>query len=769
MPSAQDKFVLTFSEVDKDDVALVGGKGANLGEMVQAGFPVPPGFIVTSQAYYYFLEENQLRDRIAKELYLLNHQDPENLQRITERIQQLILNAPVPKDLGKKIIQAYEVLGGGLKQPLVAVRSSATAEDSPGASFAGQQETFLNIKGEASVVEHVRMAWASLFTPRATFYRSEKGFDHFKVGIAVPVQKMVQSEVSGVMFTINPAKNDKSKIVIEAIYGLGELIVQGVVTPDHYEVDKRTLKITNKEIGSQEIQLTQVGTATKQVKVFHDLQERQKIADTKILELAQFGKRLHQHYFYPQDAEWALEKGKLYILQTRPVTAMKAVAAKTGQVEEKISLPILVNGKGASPGLVSGKARVIFSASEIKDVDSGEILVTKMTTPDFVPAMRKVVAIVTDEGGITSHAAIVSRELGITCVVGSNEATKRIKTGQVITVDGNTGFVYQGQARSLPTSLKGFRGAKVVLGQKKVVARKIKTATKVFVNLAEPGMAKKVAQMDVDGVGLLRAEFMIAQIGIHPKRLISQGKQQFFIDKLSKGLLAFAKVFSPRPIIYRSTDFKTNEYRNLVGGKEYEPVEANPMLGFRGAYRYLVQSEVFELELEAIKKVRQRYGFRNLHLMLPFVRTVKELIEVKKIIAVNGLMRSPSFKLFMMVEIPSNVILLKKFIEAGIDGVSIGSNDLTQLILGVDRDSEEVASVFDEQDPAVLWALRRVIRLANQYNIHSSICGQAPTLYPALTEKLVKWGISAVSVSPDVIVETRQIVAEAEKRFITRK
>lgn len=768
MTTALKPFVVDFSQVNKEDIASVGGKGANLGEMVQAGFPVPPGFIVTAAAYAYFLRENGLNQRLKKDLYLLDHADPENLQRITERIRQHIISAPVPKDLGRQIIQAYEKLGGKLHHALVAVRSSATAEDLPDASFAGQQETFLNVSGEASLVEHIREAWASLFTPRATFYRAEKGFDHLKVGIAVPVQKMIQSEVSGVMFTIDPAQNDKTKIIIEAIFGLGELIVQGSVTPDHYEIDKQTLAMTKKQIGNQKVQLTKEGSSTKQRDVAASRQDKQKLPDDKIIELARIGKDLHQHYFFPQDIEWALEANKLYILQTRPVTTMKAVAGKKSApgIDKKIGLPILVTGKGASPGLVSGKAQVINSAAQIAQVDQGEILVTPMTTPDFVPAMRKAVAIVTDEGGLTSHAAIVSRELGVTCVVGTGQATAKIKTGQMITVDGGTGNVYNGQLsqRSKTVQAQTLQAAK----KAKKGAERLKTATKIYVNLAEPDMAKAVAREPVDGVGLLRAEFMIAQIGIHPKRLIAQGKQEEFIGKLAKGLLTFAKAFSPRPVIYRSNDFKTNEYRNLVGGKEYEPEEANPMLGFRGAYRYLVQPEVFEMEIEAIKRVRGKYGYRNLHLMLPFVRTVKELLETKKLLAVNGLMRSPSFKLFMMVEVPANVILLPQFIKAGIDGVSIGSNDLTQLVLGVDRDSEEVASVFNEQNPAVLWAMRRTIRLANKYHIHSSVCGQAPSLYPDLTEKLVKWGISAVSVSPDVISLTRQVVHDAEHKFITR-
>lgn len=761
---ARDEFVVDFSEVDKEDIAQVGGKGANLGEMSQAGFPVPPGFIVTSEAYYYFLRENNLKEALEKELYLLDPNDPENLGRITERIRKLIISSPVPKDLARAVFKAYESLGGKTSHALVAVRSSATAEDLPDASFAGQQETYLNISGEATLIEHIRMAWASLFTPRATFYRAEKGFDHFKIGIAVPVQKMIQSQVSGVMFTINPVNNDKSVIVIEAIYGLGELIVQGAVTPDHYEVEKLDLKIKSKQISSQIIQLVKAGSINKQKKISASMQKRQKLNDDKILELAKIGKDLHQHYFYPQDIEWALEKDKLYILQTRPVTTMKKVDSKKKK-EETINLPVIVTGKGASPGLVSGKAQLIDSPSKISEVDQGEVLVTRMTTPDFVPAMRKAVAIVTDEGGLTSHAAIVSRELGVVCIVGADSASKKIKSGQLITVDGNKGIVYSGQLSIKQRKLSGSDISKTKKTFKRK-RKKIKTATKVYVNLAEPERAKKIAKRDVDGVGLLRAEFMIAQIGIHPKRLIAQKREDVFIKQLAKGILTFAKSFSPRPVIYRTTDFKTNEYVNLAGGREFEPVEANPMMGFRGAFRSIIQPEVLELELEAVKKIRNKHGYRNLHLMIPFARTVKELSEVKKIIAVNGLIRSPSFKLLMMVEVPSNVINLREFIKVGIDGVSIGSNDLTQLTLGIDRDNEEVATLFNEQDPAVLWSIRRTIKMANKYRLHSSICGQAPSLYPELVEKLVRWGITAISVSPDMIETTRENVYEAEKKLV---
>lgn len=756
------KYLVWFTEVDKDDIALVGGKGANLGEMVKTGLPVPPGFIVTSEAYYYFIEKNQLQPRIKKILKTTDVSDPKQLHQAAETIKKTVLKGKVPKDLAKEIISFYEKLSGRLKHCLVAIRSSATAEDLPDASFAGQQETFLNVKGEANLINKVRECWASLFTPRAIFYRQEKKFDHFKVGIAVPVQKMIQSKASGVMFTVDPVINDKTKIIIEAIHGLGELIVQGAVTPDRYDVNKSDFKIAEKHINQQQIQLIKVGTLNKQTKVKTRLQKKQKISNKQIVALARLGKKIHQHYFFPQDIEWAIEKNKIYVLQTRPVTTLAKKKKKKKVKTFKITLPLIIKGEAASPGIASGYARIIKSAKEIAKVKSGEVLVTKMTTPDFVPVMKKVVAIVTDKGGQTSHAAIVSRELGVPCVVGTNKGTKLIKARTVVTVNGKTGAVYKGGLdKSSKLKLKESTSLPLVSPSQPI----IKTATKIYVNLGEPDLAKEVAQRNVDGVGLLRAEFMISQIiGVHPKKLIKEKKQKLFIDKLAEGLETFCQAFSPRPVVYRTTDFKTNEYRNLKGGKLYEPEEANPMLGYRGAFRYINDEKVFELELEAIKKVRNKLGLKNLWLMIPFVRKVSEFQQTKKIIASNGLTRSPSFKLWIMVEIPANVILLEDFIKAGLDGVSVGTNDLTMLILGVDRDNEEVAEAFNEQDKAVLWALEKVIKTCHQHQITSSICGQAPSVYPDLTEKLVEWGITSISVSPDAIEQTREIVYKAEKR-----
>ncbi len=767
-----NKQIVWFKEVGKDDVGLVGGKGANLGEMSRMDIPVPPGFIVTAQAYYHFLDVNNLRPKIKKILADLDVSDPVKLQQASQSVKKIILHTPVPKNLAQEIIAYYHQLKThqGLraileKDPLVAVRSSATAEDLPTASFAGQQATFLDIKGENSVVQAVREAWASLFEARAIFYRAENKFDHFQVGIAVPVQKMVQSDASGVIFTVSPVNNDKETIIIEAVWGLGELIVQGTVTPDHYEVHKEKLKILQKNHVYQDKMMVKKGqSGTAIVPVPRRLREKIKLTDNQIIKLAILGKKLEKHYFHPQDIEFAIEKSAIFIVQTRPVTALKTASVSSAKVNSEIEkMPVLLEGAPASPGIKSGPVKILKSAKEIGKIVTGDVLVAPQTNPDFVPAMKKACAIVTDHGGRTSHAAIVSRELGIPAVVGTESATSKLKTGQVITVNGSTGKIYKG-GLSLSSNQIGQISP---INPISPIGPSVKTATKVYVNLAEPEKAAGVSKMNVDGVGLLRAEFIMSQIGTHPKKFIADRTQKVFIQKLADSLKVFAESFYPRPVVYRATDFKTNEYRHLKGGEKYEPQEPNPMLGFRGCYRYLIQPEVFQMEIEALKIVRHKYNLKNLWLMIPFVRTVMELIEVKSLLHTNGLHRSPSFHLWMMVEIPSNVILLDKFIEAGIDGVSIGSNDLTMMILGTDRDNDTVAREFDERNPAVLWALEKTIKTCHQYKITSSICGQAPSTYPDLVEKLVEWGITSVSVSPDAIDRTRQIIYDAEKRLVS--
>ncbi len=745
------KAILWFDEVNKGDIPIVGGKGANLGEMVHAGIPVPPGFIVTAGAYFKFLKASNLTDEISRYLEDLDVNDSKKLQEVAGLIKDKISSVPMLPDIVQEIKDAYRKLGGGL----VAVRSSATAEDLPEASFAGQQSTFLNIQGENEVVTAIQGCWSSLFEPRAIFYRQQQGFDHFRVGIAVPVQKMIQSESSGVMFTVEPLTSDTTKIIIEAIFGLGEAIVSGDVTPDQYLLDKNDIRIIDKKIHKQEWQLVKdikapVGKLEPNIKtsVPPSKQAKQKLSDKDIVSLAKVGKTIEEHYQFPQDIEWAKEGKDLFILQTRPVTTMKPMETK---ILPKIEAKAILTGVAASPGIAVGPVKII-NASQIDKLKNGDVLVAEMTTPDFVPAMKRATAIVTDRGGRTAHAAIVSRELGIPCVVGTGVATKTLRDGQEITVDGSGGEVYAGKVAEPKTA------APAVISQER-----IKTKTRVYVNLAEPELAEAIAARHVDGVGLLRAEFMMAQIGGHPRYMLHEGKGEQFMEMLAKGITTFVKAFHPRPVVYRTTDFKTNEYRNLRGGDRYEEFEENPMLGYRGCSRYTRETEVFRLEVDAIKKVCQHYD--NLYVMIPFVRFVDELARIKRFFVSEGLYQFPNFKLWMMAEVPSNVFLIDKFLDVGIDGISIGSNDLTQLILGIDRDNPKLAPQFDERNEAVLIALEKLIRVSVSKGVTSSICGQAPSVYPELTEKLVKWGINSVSVSPDMIDETRRIIAAIEAKL----
>jgi pyruvate,water dikinase len=743
-----EKAVVWFKEVTREDIPLVGGKGANLGEMTNAGIPVPGGFIVTAAAYFDFVEKSGLRSQIRTLLEPVDIHDSRQLQDTAAKVESLIKDAQMPADLAEEIKAAYVKMGKGL----VAVRSSATAEDLPEASFAGQQATFLNIEGEEAVVKAVQDCWASLFGARAIFYRQEQGFDHFKVGIAVPVQHMVQSEAAGVMFTVEPTTNDTSKITIEAVLGLGEMIVSGDVTPDHYTISKADMTIQAKEVKAQEWKLVRdVQNRTNQENIKIDLtpeeRAKQKISDGEILQIAKLGKQLEDHYSFPQDIEWATEKGEIFIVQTRPITTIKEEA---GATVHDIDAPVLLSGAAASPGVAHGPVKIVSDPSEIDKVLEGDVLVAEMTTPDFVPAMKRASAIVTDRGGRTAHAAIVSRELGIPCVVGSETATTTLKYGQVVTVDGSNGKVYE--------------GAIEVESDVKIRARgEVVTKTKLLANLAQPDIVDRVATRDVDGIGLLRAEFMVAEIGEHPSAMIANGRGEEFTEKLAHELIKFAEAFYPRQVVYRTNDFKSNEYKSLKGGEEYEEDEENPMIGYRGASRYITDIETFILELNAIKKVREQYD--NLWVMIPFVRTVPELESTIKIMAENGLKRAENFKIWMMCEVPSNVILLDEFLDVGIDGISIGSNDLTQLILGIDRDSSKLAETFDERNEAVMISIEKVVRTCAERGVTCSICGQAPSVYPEITQKLVEWGITSVSVSPDMIDVTRDIIAEAEKKL----
>ncbi|NYZ78338.1 phosphoenolpyruvate synthase, partial [Candidatus Micrarchaeota archaeon] len=641
------KAVYWLNELNKDSLKIAGGKGANLAELFNLNLPVPPAFVVCADAYFEFIRKNKIDELIIRKTDRLDMQDSNALQRASDEIKAAIIAGQISEDVRSQIIRAYNKLCGVDLIPsigeevFVAVRSSATAEDLPKFSFAGQQATLLNIAGGEKVVKAVRKCWASLFEGRAIYYRKQQGFSQVETGIAVIVEKMVDSDKAGVTFTVDPMSGDENKIVIEVGLGLGESVVSGSITPDRYTIDKASLQILDKKIARQKDMIVRkTGGETQHVEVPEELQEAQKLSDNEIRSLSKFARRIEEHYSWPQDIEWAIEGKTVYIVQTRAVTTLKRkrgepIAPSPQPFELAAALPspeafataatpassavaslenarVLLQGFGASPGVASGTVKIVLNLRELNKVRDGDVLVTEMTSPDFVPAMKRAKAIVTDSGGMTCHAAIVSRELGVPCIVGTQQATSVLQDGQAITVDAKRGVVYEG--------IVAFEEEKPV--EKKVaehvaLVTPIVTGTKVYVNLAEPDQAEAVAKQNVDGVGLLRAEFMIAGFGVHPKKLIAEGREQEFIDGIARGLRKICAPFHPRPVIYRATDFKTNEYRGLQGGEEFEPKEENPLIGFRGCYRYVKQPDVFRLELRALKKVRDQYGMKNLWLMIP--------------------------------------------------------------------------------------------------------------------------------------------------------
>ena len=781
----QDKsreLILWFEELNKDDVPLVGGKCANLGEMINAGIPVPPGFAVTAYAYKRFIEETGIAQKIYDILdeTITDPKDPKQYEEASRRIRKLIESTPIPEEIRKAIVEAYRELSKkiGRKPVFVAVRSSATAEDLPGASFAGQQETFLNVKGEEELLESVRKCWSSLFTPRAIFYRTEKGFRHEKVLISVAVQKMVNSRSAGVMFTLHPVTGDRSKIVVESVWGLGEAIVSGAVTPDHFEVDKNTFKILVKNIVKKEVEYIRDPKTGKTIhaKVPPERQEAPSLTDEEVVELAKIAKRIEEHYGAPQDIEFAVDRDlpfpeNLFIVQSRPETVWsvkEAEAAASQQQSTSVAeAKIALKGLPASPGVHIGKAKVVFSPEEAaKEIQKGDILVTKMTNPDWVPYMRLAGAIVTDEGGMTCHAAIVSRELGIPCIVGAREATKLMKSGETYTVDARSGVIYEGRVEELVKPAEEEAAAAVAVAQAPVV-----TGTKIYVNISIPDVAEKIAkETQADGVGLLRAEHLMLSVGKHPRLLIEEGGEQKMIDAFAEGIRQVAQAFYPKPVVYRFLDFKPDEFLSLPGGEKYEKeaghVGPNPLIGYRGAFRYIKEPDIFRLECRAIKKVREEYGLKNVWVMVPFVRRVEEFVQAKKIMEEEGLKQGPDFKVWIMVEVPSTVLLIDKFVEAGIDGVSFGTNDLTMLILGIDRDDAAVQEIYDERNLAVRRAISHVIRVCKKHGVTTSVCGQAPSNYPEMVEFFIREGATSISVNPDKVIETRNLVASIERKLM---
>ena len=750
-----------FNQLIRKDVPIAGGKGANLGELVHAGAPVPPGFVIISTAFDRFLEVTDLKNRIRDRAEKLDVDNTEELRKAADELKEMILSADMPDDIQRPVRESYARMAWDIKEhdPFVAVRSSATAEDTAETSFAGMNETFLNVKGEDSLIENVKKCWASLYGARVLFYREKQNVPVEKLSIAVIVQKMVNSEAAGVLFTVNPANGDENTIVIESSFGLGDAVVSGSVNPDHFEVNKQSLEITSRSIVHKDFMDVRGPDGGVERRDLPDEQaESPSISDDEVRELARIGRQIEEHYGSTQDIEWAIEGGEVYIVQTRPVTAVGGKEAAPTPAEERKEI---VRGLGASPGMASGTARILASVEEGDRFRQGDILITRMTAPDWVPLMRKAAAIVTDEGGTTAHAAIVSRELGIPCIVGTREATKKIHDGDQITVDATDGVVYQGVIEEVEK-------AKPAAPQAVVQAQV--TGTKLYVNLGEPDMAREVAAMPVDGVGLLRAEFMVLAItnNVHPRKLMKEGRGEELMNKLADGLRTFCEAFNPRPVVYRATDFRSNEYRGMEGGDEFEPQESNPMIGYRGAYRYVSEPDLFELELRAMKKVREEFRLENLHLMIPFARTLWEMERVVELVRNAGLMSDEPghMELWVMAEVPSIVFRLAGYAALGVTGISIGSNDLTQLVLGVDRDSEKVAPLFDERDEAVMETMRLIIQGCREIGLTSSICGQAPSVYPELTAKLVEWGATSISVNPDVILRTRDIIASAERKLL---
>ena len=816
-------FIKQLKDVGIKDVSEAGGKNASLGEMIQnltpKGVKIPGGFIVTASAYKYFLKNSQLTinnkqfslKKFIKEI--LKELNTKNLKDLAKRgkvIREAIKKSEFPSDLRQEIVTAYRNMEDEYgKNADVAVRSSATAEDLPGASFAGEHETYLNIRGDGEILKSVKSAMASLFTDRAISYRVDKGFNHFKVALSVGVQKMVRSDLgcSGVMFTLDTESGFRDAVLINGSWGLGEMIVQGEVTPDEFLIFKKKLgeleykPIIDKKLGVKNRKMVYSegrGISVKNTKIIKTSQKEKEnfaLSDEEILQLAKWGVLVEEHYsnknnkWTPMDLEWAKDgrTGELFIVQARPETIharrdfSKIKEYILSDVKDQRS-NVLVKGASVGSKIASGRARMILDAKNINKFKAGEILVTDMTDPDWEPIMKMASAIITDKGGRTSHAAIVSRELGIPCIVGSGNATKKIKTGRTITVDttGNEGFVYDGdlEFKIIEHNVKKFQSASW------------RTKTKIMLNIATPETAFEKSFLPNDGVGLAREEFIIASdIGIHPMALINydklkiknkklktqinkkiigyKNKTQFYVDKLAYGIAKIAAAFYPNPVIVRFSDFKTNEYRSLIGGELYEPQEENPMLGWRGASRYYHPNfaPAFELEVKAVKKVREEMGLNNVEAMIPFCRTPEEGKKVLEIMRKNGLSREQGLKVYVMCEIPSNVILADEFLDI-FDGMSIGSNDLTQLTVGIDRDGNEmIRSITNEKDESVKKLISEVIKKCKEKNKYIGICGQAPSDYEDFAEFLVEQGIESISLNPDTVIKTTLAVYEKEKKI----
>ena len=793
-----DKFIRWFDGISMDDVSTVGGKNASLGEMyrelVPRGIKVPNGFAVTADAYHRFIESNQLREAIGSIMHGLDTSDVTELQHTGRRVRQVIGAAHIPEDLAREIVAAYEKLSGQGNDPAdVAVRSSATAEDLPDASFAGQQDTYLNIEGSSALLESCKRCFASLFTDRAISYRVDRGFEHLEVALSIGVQEMVRADLasSGVMFSIDTESGFPGAVLINAAYGLGENVVQGAVNPDEYYVFKPTLMqgfrpILQKVKGSKELRMVYDiggGKGVKNLSVPIEDRTRFALDDEDILTLARWACLIEEHYsekygrFSPMDMEWAKDgrTGELFIVQARPETVQShrsETFVETFRLER--TGRVLTTGRSVGERVASGRVRIIQGPHELRSFVDGEILVSDKTAPDWEPIMKRAAAIVTNRGGRTCHAAIVSRELGVPAIVGCEDASEELHAGQEVTVsccEGDTGSVYEGVIPYTVDRIE-LEGLE-------------RPRTQIMMNVANPQEAMSLSFIPNDGVGLAREEFIINNsVKIHPLALIEydriedqslraaiddltigyRDKAEYFVDTLAHGIAMIAAAFYPKDVIVRLSDFKSNEYANLIGGSRYEPEEENPMIGFRGASRYYDPryADAFALECRALAKVRDDMGLVNVKVMIPFCRTVEEARRVQQQMKKQGLERGQNgLELYLMCELPSNVILADEFSDV-VDGFSIGSNDLTQLILGVDRDSQVIARLFDERDPAVMAMIARVIRTAKRCGKKIGLCGQAPSDYPDFARFLVDCGIDSISLNPDAVMKTTLQILDAE-------